>query len=108
MNQAIFGLSVAVIGLTIMVLVLVILLSRIKGAIKTAGLGGQGQTGNRDTLSVEASAQGISEEVVAAITASIAAIWQGENGFVIRHVKRIHNAPAWNRAGREEQTYSRF
>jgi Na+-transporting methylmalonyl-CoA/oxaloacetate decarboxylase gamma subunit len=105
MDQAIFGLSVAVIGLTVVVLALVILLSRMKGASKAAG---QGQTGAWEALPVEASVQGIPEEVVAAITAAIAALWQGENGFVIRHVKRINNAPAWNKAGREEQTYSRF
>ena len=51
---------------------------------------------------------GISPEVVAAITAAVAAVWEGQNGFVVRHVKRINNAPAWNRAGREEQIYSRF
>ena len=32
----------------------------------------------------------------------------GEGKFVVRHIKRINNAPAWNRAGREEQIYSRF
>ena len=47
-------------------------------------------------------------QVVAAITAAIAAVWQAPTGFVVRHVKRVSNAPAWNRAGREEQTYSRF
>ena len=51
---------------------------------------------------------GVSGEVLAAITAAVAAVWQSDSGFVVRHVKRIHNAPAWNRAGREEQTYSRF
>ena len=44
----------------------------------------------------------------AAITAAIASVWQSETGFVVRHVKRITNASVWNRAGREEQTYSRF
>ena len=46
-------------------------------------------------------------DVVAAITAALSAI-MGEGKFVVRHVKRISNAPAWNRAGREEQIYSRF
>ena len=52
--------------------------------------------------------EGISPEVIAAITAAIAAVWDGENGFRVRHVRRVNNASAWNRAGREEQTYSRF
>ena len=46
-------------------------------------------------------------EVVAAIAAALNVIL-GEGKFVVKHVKRIHNAPAWNRAGREEQIYSRF
>ena len=53
-------------------------------------------------------AEGVPAEVIAAITAAIAAVWQGEKGFVVRHIRHINNAPAWNRAGREEQTYSRF
>lgn len=48
-----------------------------------------------------------SAEVVAAISAAITMVMGGEK-FVVRHVKRISNAPAWNRAGREEQIYSRF
>ena len=55
-----------------------------------------------------AASEGVSVEVIAAITAAIAAVWQAPTGFVVRHVKRVNNAPAWNRAGREEQTYSRF
>ena len=41
-------------------------------------------------------------------TAAIAAVWESPNGFVVCHVKRISNAPAWKRAGRDEQTYSRY
>ena len=51
---------------------------------------------------------GVPAEVIAAITAAIAAVWESPNGFVVRHVKRISNAPAWKRAGRDEQTYSRY
>ncbi len=53
-------------------------------------------------------AQGVSPEIIAAITAAIAAVWQGDTGFVVRHVRRVHNAPAWNSAGREDQIYSRM
>ena len=52
--------------------------------------------------------EAIPAEVIAAITAAVAMVWQGETGFTVRHVKRIGNAPAWARAGREEQTYSRL
>lgn len=50
----------------------------------------------------------IAPEVIAAITAAIAAVWQQDAGFVVRRVRRIHNAPAWNRAGRDDQIYSRL
>ena len=48
-----------------------------------------------------------SPEVVAAIAAALNVV-MGEGKFVVKHIRRIHNAPAWNRAGREEQIYSRF
>ncbi len=47
--------------------------------------------------------------VIAAITAAIACVWQDEStGFVVRRVRRIQNSPAWQRAGREEQAQNRF
>ena len=33
---------------------------------------------------------------------------ENTSGFVVRSIRRINNAPAWNRAGREEQVYSRM
>ena len=48
-----------------------------------------------------------SPDVVAAIAAALNIV-MGEGKFVVKHIKRINNAPAWNRAGREEQMYSRF
>lgn len=59
---------------------------------------------------VEAAAQE-DTALIAVITAAIAAILDGEKapgGFIVRHVRRVSNAPLWQRAGREEQTYSRF
>lgn len=53
-------------------------------------------------------------ELIAVITAAVAAMLAGESGdvadesgFVVRRVRRV-GAPAWNRAGREEQIYSRL
>lgn len=53
-------------------------------------------------------------ELIAVITAAVAAMLAGEggdvadeSGFVVRRVRRV-SAPAWNRAGREEQIYSRL
>ena len=50
-------------------------------------------------------------ELVAVIAAAVAAAMEAageESGFVVRSIRRVHNAPAWNRAGREEQVYSRM
>ena len=41
-------------------------------------------------------------------TASIGVVWYATAGFWVFHVEGFNNAPAWIRAGREEQTYSRF
>lgn len=98
-----FALSGVIIILLIALLVSV---GKISGERKTAQ-----NTENRAAMPMSAgfSGQGgISPEVVAAITAAIASVWEGQNGFVVRHIKRVNNAPAWNRAGREEQVYSRF
>ena len=53
------------------------------------------------------------DELIAVIAAAVAAAMEqaGEEnttGFVVRSIRRINNAPAWNRAGREEQVYSRM
>jgi hypothetical protein len=50
----------------------------------------------------------IAPEVIAAITAALSAVWQENTGFTVRRVRRIHTAPAWNRAGRDDQIYSRL
>ncbi|HPF88878.1 MAG TPA: OadG family transporter subunit [Candidatus Limiplasma sp.] len=50
----------------------------------------------------------IAPEIIAAITAAISAVWQENTGFIVRRVRRIHTAPAWNRAGRDDQIYSRL
>ncbi len=50
-------------------------------------------------------------QVIAAITAAIAAIWQDEgnqSGFVVRRVRRTQNSTARARAARDEQMYSHF
>ena len=46
--------------------------------------------------------------LVAAITAALAIVLEGSDGFRVRRIRRIQNTPAWQRAGREEQIYSRF
>ncbi|MBR4081319.1 MAG: OadG family protein [Clostridia bacterium] len=49
------------------------------------------------------------DELIAVIAAAIAMMTAEESrGFVVRRVRRISNAPVWNKAGREEQVYSRY
>ena len=66
------------------------------------------QTGSVATYAPQTVGADVPPEVMAAITAAIASVWDKETGFVVRHVRRVHNAPAWNSAGREDQTYSRL
>ncbi len=48
------------------------------------------------------------EQLVAVLTAAVAALWEEETGFVVRRIRRIETSPAWQKAGREEQVFSRF
>lgn len=114
MDKLIFGLSVALVGMGVVFVGLVILIGCIK-LIKLAG--GERAPKAAKTAATEtaaepaveiAAAEGVTPDVLAAITAAIAAVWEGDTGFVVRHVRRVHNAPAWNRAGREDQIYSRM
>ena len=55
--------------------------------------------------------EGDDGEIIAAITAAIAMIWQAEgngSGFVVRRVRRAQGASARARAAREEQIFSHF
>ena len=110
-----FGFSVALIGMLVVFAGLVLLIYCIK--LITVLSNGRKAKPAEEAAAPAAAApapaapvavQGVSPQVVAAITAAIAAVWQGDTGFVVRHVRRVHNAPAWNRAGREDQIYSRM
>ena len=48
------------------------------------------------------------DELIAVIAAAIAMMGEEGKGLVVRRVRRISNANAWNKAGREEQVYSRY
>lgn len=118
MDKLLFGLSVMAIGLVIVFAGLVLLI----GCIKLITYFSQPRGKKNASVSVEPEAiaeeepetvmdiadEGVTPETVAAITAAIAAIWQGDTGFVVRRVRRVHNAAAWNLAGREDQVYSRM
>ena len=116
MENFLFGLGVMALGMVVVFVGLLILIGFIKilGAVTMAGQKKKNSlTDNAPEKVFQAPAApvveaGIPADVVAAITAAIAAVWESPNGFVVRHVKRISNAPAWKRAGRDEQTYSRY
>ncbi len=47
--------------------------------------------------------------LIAAITAAIAAVWDRENtSFQVTRIRRIQNAPAWQRSGREDQLLNHY
>ena len=91
------------------VLTVILLIALLYSVRKLSGQSGGKKEGRTVAAVPNFSAPGgVTPEVAAAITAAIASVWEGQNGFVVRHIRRIHNAPAWNRAGREEQIYNRF
>ena len=65
-------------------------------------------------MQVEEAYQENDDALIAVISAAIAAMWQADEGaapqggFVVRRVKRINTAPAWQKGAREEQMYGRM
>ena len=122
-EKAVYGLGVAALGMITVFTGLIILIVFITLLGKITSKGGKkknesksGEVKKPDEVPAEVMAaitaavnanETVPADVVAAITAALSVI-MGEGKFVVRHVKRISNAPAWNRAGREEQIYSRF
>ncbi|MBQ7825046.1 MAG: OadG family protein [Clostridia bacterium] len=122
-----YGLSVAVVGMATVFLGLVILIGMVKvlekfvnGEIKSmvqSKIGGSAAPAkDAPAIVIETSNVG-DDAVVAAISAAIMSIIEEEvkqnpekakNTFVVRSIRRVGGIPAWNRAGREEQVYSRL
>ena len=116
-----YGLSVALVGIGTVFVGLVILIV----LIKVMEMVIHGATGSKKApapvAAAPAPAPAVVEEepeqddgeLIAVIAAAVAMAMEAageENttGFVVRSIRRINNAPAWNRAGREEQVYSRM
>jgi len=114
-----YGLSVAVVGICTVFVGLVILIALIKlleivvgGATKKTEKPAAAPAPAPVTLE-EPEAEEDEGELIAVIAAAVACAMEaaGEgsaSGFVVRSIRRVNNAPAWNRAGREEQVYSRM
>jgi len=112
-----YGLSVTLVGIGTVFVGLIILIALIKLMEKamSAATGKQKAAAPAPAPAEEEeqAEETDDDELIAVIAAAVAAAMEqaGEEnttGFVVRSIRRINNAPAWNRAGREEQVYSRM
>jgi hypothetical protein len=120
MDLMVFGLSVSVIGSLLVFAGLAMIVGGVILLKQASGLKVQKDShssANADMLPVVLSAavaaaiemDAEQERLVAVLTAAVAAIWEDtDNGFIVRKVRRIQNGSAWQKAGREEQIYSRM
>lgn len=114
-NNLGFGLTVTLIGIAIVFLGLTILIGLIKLMEKaTANLGKGGKKAKKQAEApapapvVEEVPVADDSELIAVISAAVAMMMEDGSAFTVRRVRRVQNAPAWQKAGREEQVYSRF
>lgn len=117
LNNLGFGLTVTLIGIAIVFFGLTILIGLIKLMEKaTANLGQGGKKAKKQAEAPAPVAAPVAEEVpvtddselIAVISAAVAMMMEDGSAFTVRRVRRVQNAPAWHKAGREEQVYSRF
>ena len=130
MDTLIFGLTVTGIGIAIVFAGLVVLIGLIKTvsvltgssskpkkekkaeapkpAAAPAPAPGAGQVSDEVMAVIAATVAAQDQELIAVISAAVAAMMGEGNGFTVRRIRRVSNASAWQKAGREEQIYSRF
>lgn len=127
METLIFGLTVTAIGIAIVFAGLVILMALIKLVTMVTGGSSKPKKAKQEKKAAPAPAPAPApaqdeqlmaviaaavaaqdEELIAVISAAVAAVMGEEGNFVVRRVRRVSNASAWQKAGREEQIYSRF
>ena len=118
-DNLISGLSTTLIGMLIVFFGLLVLILCITVMHKVMNCGGKQQkkTEPEERVVVPASqpeqkAEAEAEddgELIAVISAAIAAVWEKEeSGFIVRRVRRISNSPLSARLARDEQMYSHF
>lgn len=118
LNNLGFGLIVTLIGMLTVFFGLVLLIGLIKLMENaTANLGKSGKKAKKQAEApapapvaapvVEEVPVADDSELIAVISAAVAMMEDG-SAFTVRRVRRVQNAPAWQKAGREEQVYSRF
>ncbi len=122
MDRLLFGLGVALVGMVIVFIGLAFLilcihmlkrLSREKNspAAKIVAAAPVHETNDLPLSAIFSAVAAVmnqeeQEQLVAVITAAVAAQWEAESSFVVRRIRRISTSPAWQKAGREEQVYS--
>lgn len=116
MDNLLFGLGVTAVGMLVVFFGLIVLI----GLIKIMTMLSQSKKPKEKEVvapapvaapapvEAEVAAPTQDDVLIAVISAAVAAAMGEETGFVVRRVRRISNAPAWQRAGRDEQVYSRF
>ena len=116
METVSYGLSVSAVGMATVFVGLIILIILIKGMQKAKPSVTQ-QKKQADAPSIVIQTSNVNDDaIVAVIAAAVSAVMEdaqkgmpeGKKGFVVRSIRRVSSAPAWNRAGREEQVYSRL
>ncbi len=115
-NNLGFGLIVTLIGMLTVFFGLVILIALIKVMEKaTSNLGKKKAASAKAVVAAPVAEPTVEEvsvtddsELIAVISAAVAMMMEDGSAFTVRRVRRVSNAPAWQKAGREEQVYSRF
>lgn len=111
LNNLGFGLTVTLIGMLTVFFGLVLLIGLIKlmeNATANLGKGGKKAKKQAEAPVVEEVPVADDSELIAVISAAVAMMMEDGSAFTVRRVRRVQNAPAWQKAGREEQVYSRF
>ena len=113
---AVVGILVVFFGLTILIM-LIGLMEKLTGGVgkkkakepaKAAAPAPAPAPAGPAPVAAPAPVQQSNDELIAVITAAVAAMMGEGNGFTVRRVRRVTNTPAWAKAGREEQIYSRY
>ncbi len=111
LSTAAIGMIVVFVGLAILIFFLTLMNIISQRAAKKTAIPSSDKVPEPEVAYEEEEAQEDDGALSAVLTAAIAAVWEGaapEGGFVVRRVRRISNAPAWQRSAREEQMYSRM
>ena len=118
MDNLILGLSTTAVGMLVVFSGLVILIACITVmGMLNKNAGGKKKAAPKPAptaapapvppIQMEEPAQENDDQLIAVITAAIAAVWQGQqSGFVVRRVRRTDGMSARARAAREEQIYT--